>query len=44
VLEDSVAVISVNETERDFTTWSELRERVLACQARLRAMGLKPGE
>ncbi|KAL5042110.1 hypothetical protein BDW71DRAFT_211500 [Aspergillus fruticulosus] len=44
VSENSVAVISVTETEREFTTWSELRERVRACQAGMRAMDVKPGE
>jgi acetoacetyl-CoA synthetase len=44
VSESDVAVISVTETDREFITWKELRERVRQCQSGMKTMGLRPGD
>lgn len=44
VAETDIAVISVTETEEEFVTWKQLRERVSRCQSALKAIGVEPGD
>lgn len=44
VSKNDIAVISVTETDREFITWKELRERVRQCQSGMKAMDLRPGD
>ncbi|KAL4925854.1 uncharacterized protein BDV17DRAFT_300007 [Aspergillus undulatus] len=41
---EAIAVISATETTREYTTWCELRTRVLRCQIAMEGMGIKPGD
>ncbi|KAK9458317.1 hypothetical protein V1511DRAFT_492319 [Dipodascopsis uninucleata] len=42
--ENSTAIVSVNEFEKEFITWRELRERVRKLSCALRNFGIKPGD
>lgn len=44
VSKNDIAVISVTETDREFITWKELRERVRQCQSGMKTMDLRPGD
>ncbi|KAH2239264.1 hypothetical protein V6Z88_006003 [Aspergillus fumigatus] len=42
--EDTTAVISATESDREFVSWKELRERVRKCANSLREAGLQAGD
>ena len=42
--EDSVAVISATEQDREYVSWKELRDRVRQCASALREAGLQSGD